>query len=390
MFRKKSIWLLFIILVMGWGCKDPYISPYKSPTTGYLVVEGYISGNSVTNFTLTRTIPLPGDSTLPTVDGATVQVQGSDNSTVTLIGQGNGVYSSVDTMTLNPQVTYRLYIKTPNGEQYQSDYVPFITTPPIDSVNFVERGDRSVQIYVNTHGTAGGVGYYQWNYDFSYEYHSAEESGYYYDIDTTPRQVVARNASNEVYSCWVSGSSTNIIIANSLKLSSDVIYEQPVVLLPPNDISTSVLYSILVREYALTAGGYNFLSLMQQNTESLGSIFDAQPSQITGNIHCLTVPTEQVLGYVSAGTVTFQRMFLYRYEIASSYNYSCPIPDTPFTPSAGDDSMQFGPPDYLFTPVYLGATPAGTEAWYSNWTSCIVCTFQGGTTNRPSFWPAGQ
>ena len=43
--------------------------------------------------------------------------------------------------------------------------------------------------------------------------------------------------------------------------------------------------------------------LMQKNAESLGSIFDEQPTQITGNIHSVTNPSEQVIGYVSAGTV---------------------------------------------------------------------------------------
>ena len=90
------------------GCKQPYVSPYKNPITGYLVVEGYISGNSITQFSLTRTIALPGDSTLPTVDGATVQVEGSDNSTYALTDTGHGSYISIDTLNLNPQLQYRL------------------------------------------------------------------------------------------------------------------------------------------------------------------------------------------------------------------------------------------------------------------------------------------
>ena len=87
-----------------WRCKDPYISPYKAPPTGYLVVEGYISGNTTTQFTLSHTIELPGDSTIPTEDGATVQVEGNDNTVYPLHGQGTGIYSSVDTLSLNQQV----------------------------------------------------------------------------------------------------------------------------------------------------------------------------------------------------------------------------------------------------------------------------------------------
>ena len=377
---------ILVSLAAAWGCKDPYISPYKSPATGYLVVEGYISGNSVSQFTLTRTIPLPGDSTLPTENGATVQIQGSDNSSYSLTSMGNGVYSTIDTLNLNAQLQYRLSIKISSGESYLSDFVPYKPTPPIDSINWVQNGDNSIQIYANTHDPANNTHYYQWNYDQTYEYHSAESSDDYWDKDTTPPAVIERTPAQEVYRCWASGSSTSIIISNSTKLASDVIYEQPVKYIPPNDVQTSVLYSILVREYALTADGYTFLSLMQQNTESLGSIFDAQPSQITGNIHSVTNPTEQVIGYVSAGTVQSQRIFIYRSQILSAYNFSCPIPDTlfPLDPTLLQDNFGSGE----FTPIASGLDKTGHKVWRSNYTDCLVCTlFGNGITQPPPFWP---
>jgi len=367
-----------------WGCKDPYVSPYKSPVTGYLVVEGYISGNSTSQFTLSRTIPLPGDSTLPTESGATVQIEGSDNSVYPMTGLGNGVYSTVDTLQLNTQLEYRLRIQTGNGEQYLSDLVPYKPTPPIDSIHWVQNSDNSIQIYVNTHDPANATHYYQWNFDQTYEYHSAESSDFYWDKDTTPPAVVIRPPGQQVFRCWISGSSTAILIANSTKLASDVIYGQPVKLIPPDDIQSSVLYSILVRQYSLTADGYNFLSLMQRNTESLGSIFDAQPSQLTGNIHCLTYPAEKIIGYVSAGTVQSQRIFISRAQIVSAYTYSCPIKDTVFTNPA------LLPLNYgggSFTPIGSEMLPGGGIGWISNYTDCLVCTTRGGTNQAPGFWP---
>jgi len=374
---------ILVSLATLWGCKDPYVSPYKAPATGYLVVEGYISGNSTSQFTLTRTISLPGDSTLPTENGASVQIEGSDNSAYPMTGLGNGVYSTTDTLQLNTQLAYRLRIKTSNGEQYLSDLVPYRPTPPIDSVNFVENSDNSIQIYVNTHDPANSTHYYQWNFDQTYEYHSAEASYDYWDKDTTPPQIVPRPSNDQVFRCWQSGSSTNILIGNSTKLAADVIYEQPLKYIPPNDIQTSVLYSILVRQYSLTADGYNFLSLMKQNTESLGSIFDAQPSQLTGNIHCLTNPTEQVIGYVCAGTVQSQRFWISRAQINSMYAYSCPGPDTLFTdPSKWANNFGSG----VYTPLYYNMGSKG-QGWEANSTECLVCTERGGVNVPPSFWP---
>jgi hypothetical protein len=167
---------ILVSLALAWGCKDPYVSPYKAPATGYLVVEGYISGNSTSQFTLSRSIPLPGDSTLPTENGASVQIEGSDNSIFPMTGLGNGIYSTVDTLQLNTQLEYRLRIKTGNGEQYLSDFAPYKPTPPIDSINWVENGDNSIRIYVNAHDPTNNTRFYQWNFDETYEYRSAEAS----------------------------------------------------------------------------------------------------------------------------------------------------------------------------------------------------------------------
>jgi hypothetical protein len=382
--RNPGIGLILAAGMLLARCKDPYVSPYKAPATGYLVVEGYISGNSTSEFTLTRSISLPGDSTLPTVDGATVQIEGSDNSVYPLAAQGNGVYSTADTLQLNTQLEYRLNIQTASGEKYQSDFVAYKPTPPIDSVSWVQNGDNSIQIYVNTHDPANNTHYYQWNFDQTYEYHSAEETDEYWDKDTTPPAVEMRLPQNQVFRCWLSGSSTNILIDNTTKLASDVVYRQPVKYIPPNDIQTSVLYSILVRQYSLTADGYNFLKLMQQNTESLGSIFDAQPSQIASNIHSLTNPAEQVIGWVSAGTVQSQRLFISRSQILSVYSYSCPIPDTVFTDTSKLAENYGGG---FFTPIGSEILPGGGIGWISNYTSCLVCTSRGGTNHAPSYWP---
>jgi hypothetical protein len=386
--RQKHIGTIGIGLILTAAllcqrCKDPYISPYKAPPTGYLVVEGYISGNSISRFTLSRSISLPGDSTLPAENGATVQIEGSDEQVYPLTFQGNGVYSTPDTLQLDTQRQYRLRIKTTNGDQYLSDLVPYKPTPAIDSISWAQNSDNSIEIYANTHDPANSTHYYQWNFDQTYEYHSAESTDEYWDKDTVPPAVEVRLPQDQVFRCWQSGSSTAIIIDNTTKLSADVVYRQPVKYIPADDIQTSVLYSILVRQYALTADGYNFLSLMQQNTESLGSIFDAQPSQLTGNIHSLTDPTEKVIGYVSAGTVVSKRIFIYRYQIISAYRYSCPITDTVFQ-DPGKLPENYG--SGLFTPITYGLLN-GKMGWISNYTDCLVCTVGGGINQPPVFWP---
>jgi hypothetical protein len=173
---------------------------------------------------------------------------------------------------------------------------------------------------------------------------------------------------------------SKIVIGSSAKLAQDVIYEFPLIQIPPNSQQLEAEYSILVRQYALTQDGYNFLSLMQLNTESLGSVFDVQPSDITGNIHCLSNPNEQVIGFISSGTVQQQRIFIKRSQIPVwDYSFSCSDKDIVVPNDSSSLIFYFANDGYV--PIVL---VMGVE---TNYQYCVDCTRQGGTTAKPSFWP---
>jgi hypothetical protein len=382
----KLLLFLSCVAVPQLRCIDKYNSPYTSPSTGYLVVEGYISGNSQTRYTLSRTIPLPGDSTIPMETGASVQVEGNDNSVYPLTEQSAGNYSTADTLSLNPAAQYRLRITTAAGQQFLSSYVAYKPTPPIDSVSWIENSN-GVQIYVNTHDPANATRYYQWEYGETWAYESAEQSIVEYKSDTSPVAVISRPAADQIYRCWHLDSSSNILINSTAKLAQDVVYRQPLVLIPTGSQQISILYSIFVRQYALTQDGYNFLSLMKSNTESLGSIFDPAPSQLAGNIQCLTSPNEPVVGYVSAGSVQQQRIFISRYQLSDwYYSYVCPLPDTVVQLGQAYLIRFFGDGGYI--PVQGDYSMSGVLlGWDGNLGGCIDCRLQGGTTQEPSWWP---
>jgi hypothetical protein len=377
---KISILMTAVCLLFN-DCVQQYVSPYKSPPTGYLVVDGYISGNGVTQYSLTRTIPLPGDSTVPVVTGAQLQVEGTDNSVYPLSELGNGQYS-VASLSLSTTVKYRLRITIPGGETYLSEYVPYLATPPIDSVNWIQAGD-GVTIYTNTHDPTNSTRYYQWTFDQTYEYTSAEYSEDYYD--TAAETVVQRTPEQQIFYCWKHIPPTSIVVGTSTQLAQDVIYEFPLVTIPPNSQELTVEYSILVTQYALTDSGYIFLSQMAATSQSLGSIFDAQPTEITGNIQSLSNPAEPVIGYIQAGDVQQQRIFINNYQIHNWVYYNtCPGKDTLVGNNPSAEQHFFGELGYI--PLHFQYPPP-FAGWISDVAECVDCTLQGGTTQKPAFWP---
>jgi hypothetical protein len=191
-----------------------------------------------------------------------------------------------------------------------------------------------------------------------------------------------------IYTCWQTNSSTDIIIGNSAKLKSNIIYEEPVTSVPyANSNKLTVEYSILVRQYALTEDWYNFNQMIQKNTENLGSIFDAQPSELVGNIHCLTNPSEPVVGFIGCTNETDARIFIQRGQLPGSQviltGYEDCTEDTiANTPVAL--SMAYGTGQLIPVSLYyVGPSLAGIVGGPP---FCVDCRLNGGFTQKPAYW----
>jgi hypothetical protein len=382
----KKVLVISAALLFSGACKEAYDPPVLSTDHAYLVVEGFINnGPDSTVITLSHTYTLSDTAQATPEPGATVSVEGSDNSIFALPETGKGQYGA-DLTTLNPANQYRLHILTSAGKEYRSDFVAFKLSPPIDSINWVRNGD-GVQIYANTHDPQKNSTYYLWKYEETWEFHSVYGSEFEY---LPAQDTIVTRTQDSFYFCWTGENSTNILLGSSARLASDVIYEAPLLLIPSNSWHISLEYSILVKQYVLTADAYNFWLNLQLNTEQIGSIFSPQPSQIRGNVHSLSDSTEQVLGYISAGTLSKQRIFINPTDIpnwtTNEYPNSCQqiniigVPDTErlwlasgFYIPTDLDPLVMQPP---FPPFRFDIANQ----------PCVDCT-QLGVNHKPAFWP---
>ncbi|MEO8721050.1 MAG: DUF4249 domain-containing protein [Ginsengibacter sp.] len=364
------------------NCKVPYDPTLKTTDTNSLVVSGFIDGASPVIITLTRSRMLTtGDTASRKFEsGAKIIVEDDQQNSYSLQETGKGIYSSLNTLPLNHSHQYRLHIFTSNGKEYVSDLVPFKLSPAIDSIGWKLK-DGGVQVYVNTHDPNDSTKYYRWEYNQTWEFHPHYKS--YYEYNPTDTTVVPRMA--PVAACWYSDSSTNIFLGSSTKLSNDIIYQLPLPYIQPHDPKLSVLYSILVKQYPLDLNGYNYWLAMKNNTENVGSIFDSQPNNTIGNIHCVTNAAEKVVGYINAGKSMKKRIFISNSSLPDGWdNYQyC----TFFIVPNIKDSLRFyfGGGDNV--PISNGppfVTPS--ISYYASSTECVDCTIKGANI-KPSFWP---
>ena len=389
---KKKTYIFFAFIIIWWGCQKPYLPHVVAVSGNYLVVEGVINtGSDSTSIRLSRTVQLSSTAQVKPELGATVTVLTDAPGNYPLSSAGKGYYTGPG-LNVNSSAKYGLKIVTADGKTYRSDMVVAKNSPPIDSVYYRVQSD-GIKIYVDTHDSSNGTNYYRWDYKETYEIHPAFNS-YVYFTQIPFDTVLNRSLADQVYSCWLYNTSSDIILNSSAKLARDVIANNQVTAIASTSEKVRVRYSILVKQYALTADAFHYYEQLRKNTERLGSIFDAQPSELPGNIHCVTNPGEAVIGYLTAGTPAQSRKFIDKRFLPawrSSTPYDECMLDSLLFKRRVDGSiinevqlyiyagtlMPLSPIQRPGSPIILGYTASSPE--------CVDCTLRG-SNKQPSFW----
>jgi len=378
---KHILLLFFFTSLLGWHCKEVYQPPATLHNPFLLVVDGIVlSGNDSTIITLSRTRSLTGDTPSVRETGAQVTVVGATGVEYPLNELGNGVYA-IGQLHLDATQEYQLKIVTSDNNEFRSDLDSVRTSPPIDSVYWSLDPSNNVNVLLDTHDPNNNTHYYRWEFVETWEYHSAYNS-IMIIINDTP---YFRTPDQQIYDCFFSQNSSVIDVFNTTRLSSDMVSQFQITTVPNGSEKISVLYSNLVKQYAITLDAYNFWKNLKQNTEQLGTLFDLQPFTELGNIHCLNNPAVKCIGYISFSTLQEKRLFISK-NVLFPWNYTpyyvtagCMVDTIP--PSQVSLYFPSGGP-YPYTPI---GTYFGSYLLSDN--LCVDCTIHGGTSVKPPFWP---
>lgn len=364
------------------ACKQSYEPPAIKAPNRFLVVEGVINATpgASTVILLSRTRNLQDTVVSDPERAALVQIESSGGTQYTLTESANGRYVSAP-LSLNASQNYRLKIRTSNGSEYLSDFVPVKISPPIDSLSWkqADAPAKDVTVYVSTHDAGNNSRYYRWDFTETWQYRSVYET----DMYLIGNYIHFTDSTNQIYNCWSTTPSTLIALGSSVKLSQDVIDKAPVAVIPQNSPKIGVRYSILVRQYVLTPEAHKFFEILQKNTEQLGTLFDPQPSQLAGNIRNINNTGEPVIGFVTASTVTEKRLFINKAEVVD-WTGGLPSIDCTiaFTPQDPVDFRVWHYSDTAYSPYYF-VTGGGIAIARK---TCLDCRRKGGTNQKPSFW----
>jgi hypothetical protein len=182
-------------------------------------------------------------------------------------------------------------------------------------------------------------------------------------------------------------------VGSSVQLSEDVIRNFPLVFIPLGSQKTSIKYSMLVQQRALSDAEYNFWKDIQNTTESLGGLFDTQPYQVTGNVHHSGDPSVPVLGFFGGGSVQQTRMYVDFYDLPDHLQKRprpyCPL-DTAcvYRDPRGNLPCSIDLVNLLGNVFLVAPLFNGPRLWGYTMASpeCADCRLQGGNLTKPYFW----
>ncbi len=377
-FKINLLWLVFL---GGMSCVEPYNPPVIENGVSILIVDGSMNPQGKSKIRLTRSQNLSETSKVGVELKAIVSFEDEAGSALVLQEEGNGYYS-LPQQTFDLQKKYRVKITTTDAKEYASEFVPVVKNPPIDAVSWKITSDNGVQLYVSTHDFENDTRYYRWDYEESWNYTSAFNSNFEWK---NGRPAIR---SENIYKCYRTQLSGKISVGSAARLSQAVINNFPLVYLEQRSEKIRFKYSVLVNQYGLTKEAYEYWLQLQSNTESLGTLFDPQPSQIRGNMTCLSDNSETVLGYFTAGSTTEQRIFINSDFLPRPKTYI-----TSFDGCTADtlqvSSIPFLKPKDLPNILLLNPLPGGPgpiTAYSTSTAACADCRSVGGTTTKPDFW----
>ncbi len=422
--NKKILYILTALVFTGYiSCKKVYTPQLVSVATNFLAVDGNIISGDSTFITLSRTTSLTDAIQNKVELKAIVSIENDQGTLYPLAEKGKGVYVMGVTI-LDPARKYRLNIKTTDAKVYQSDFVPMKVTPPVDSIYIRKTAADELTYYTDTHDPNNSTRYYRWEYTDTWKYVPIYRAFYKYKNGEVT--YIEPYTADDISSCYSTGKSTEIIVGSSAKLTQDVIQQQRIGSINESSQKIAYYYVIQLRQYALTKEAFEYYQNLRANTEQLGSIFDAQPSTLIGNIHCITKPSDLVLGFINASTITRKQINLdaFDYKLfapigfkgidyVNQYaypkpNYESECSQGPYNDQSQGSPWKFGGPLAISFPIkfdpsvkaradrslasgdsvlfYIENNLGASSYWYAP-KACVDCRVKGGTNIRPAYYP---
>ena len=203
---------------------------------------------------------------------------------------------------LVPGNSFKIDIVVPAGDHIVSDYDLLNDGPPVDSVYYKLKDIPTSNPFKPIRGI-----------EFYVDLDATDYACRNYRIDATETWQYTANypETSEGAVCWLTVNVRNIFTISTENQTENV-YRANALNYVDNYSSQRLryMYSLLVNQYSLSDAAYAYWNKVKINTLDQGGLYENQPFKIAGNLHNVTNPTHEVLGFFGASTLTTKRIFV--------------------------------------------------------------------------------
>jgi hypothetical protein len=386
MTQTKNTLLFFILTFMLTSCFKAYEPEIVGSDINKLVVSGLVTdleGNQTVKITTSSSITEQEENV---VTGCTVTISDDKGNKFPMTDSGKGNYTGlIDPLYLTPGSSFKVEILTPDGSNIVSDFDQFSTCPEVDSVYYIRKDiptidpdkfTQGIQFYVDMNGKNTDSRYYRWEAIETWKFTADYPIEWLWDGQKV-LHIYPPDYSKDT--CWTTLLVRDIFTLSTEKLAENK-YKQSALHFVDNTTQRLLHgYSLLIKQYSMSEAAHKYWNLLRANSTSEGGLYERQPLASKGNLHNLTHPDQNVLGFFGVSSVTSKRIFIDKVEnLEVEYLSSCfPKP-----------MSRWGFADYahLPKPLYLFGDANGYQMILMN-VECVDCTASFGINKKPDFWP---
>ena len=378
-----------ITLLFTGSCIEPFLPEIKEYEDNLVVEGNVLEGKGPSSVRLSRSFAFD-ENNPQMISDAEVRIRDDQGQEINLEEFEEGVYLS-DTSQFEgmPGRSYQLYIQLPDGKQYESDWMLMKAGVPISDIS------AEVEARIDNEGPVSGVifsldavdtenksRYYRWEYEETWQFSVPYPAkGIWNPQSATPNYY----APEEIpATCWRTEYSSEILIHTTTGLTEDRVVKFPVRYVSERGNHLVQKYSILVRQYVLTAETYEYWRSLKEITDDPGTLFDPVPTELISNVRNIDDPGEQVLGFFSADGFSRKRIFARRQDftdLAVNTGYRDCMRDTLDTHF---DMSVYVNMNGVYVENLVGITGA-TIGYIGTTKRCADCR-TAGTMEKPDFW----
>jgi hypothetical protein len=323
----KIIILLFTTFFIS-SCTEQY-ALQSNTFENALVVEATITNElKKQEIKITRTYRL--EEKEATIESGAIVTVTDDENNKYIFEQKDSTYVSQTEFKAISGRKYRLDITTNQGKSYHSSSETLTTANEIKSIDATVqtvKGDRGVQITVNSYDPNNSSKYYRYEYEETYKIVTPlweQDStiilpplpqGSHKEIGLVPRK-------GDSKICYGTAKSNTILISTTNSLNEDRV-AFPIRFINDQNHIISHRYSILVKQYIQSLEAYTFYKTLKELSGSDNILSQNQPGFFYGNIKSSDNPSEKVIGFFDVSSVSSKRIF---------FNYADLFPNEPLPP----------------------------------------------------------